>query len=89
MRERRFGRVINISSSNGQAGQIGQTNYAAAEAGILGFSKALAQDRVALVLDFWIGHCVTTDVGRAVPDQSFYVGVDGPLRHRMCQAVRS
>lgn len=44
MRERGFGRIINISSINGQKGQIGQTNYAAAKAGILGFTKALAQE---------------------------------------------
>jgi len=42
MRERRFGRIISLSSINGMAGQIGQTNYAAAKAGIIGFSKALA-----------------------------------------------
>jgi len=42
MRERSFGRIINISSINGQKGQIGQTNYCAAKAGLLGFSKALA-----------------------------------------------
>jgi acetoacetyl-CoA reductase len=42
MRERGFGRIVNISSINGQKGQLGQTNYAAAKAGILGFTKALA-----------------------------------------------
>ncbi|NTU76307.1 MAG: acetoacetyl-CoA reductase [Alphaproteobacteria bacterium] len=42
MRERGFGRIVNISSINGKAGQIGQTNYAATKAGIIGFSKALA-----------------------------------------------
>jgi acetoacetyl-CoA reductase len=42
MRERGYGRIINISSINGQSGQFGQTNYAAAKAGILGFTKALA-----------------------------------------------
>jgi acetoacetyl-CoA reductase len=42
MRERSFGRIVNISSINGQKGQIGQTNYAAAKAGILGFTKAFA-----------------------------------------------
>jgi len=42
MRERGFGRIINISSINGEKGQFGQTNYAAAKAGILGFTKALA-----------------------------------------------
>lgn len=44
MRQRNYGRVINISSINGQKGQIGQTNYSAAKAGIIGFSKALAQE---------------------------------------------
>src|SRR5215475_6830116 len=44
MRERKFGRIINISSINGQKGQIGQTNYSAAKAGEIGFTKALAQE---------------------------------------------
>ena len=44
MRGRKFGRVINISSINGQKGQAGQTNYSAAKAGDLGFTKALAQE---------------------------------------------
>ena len=42
MRERNFGRIINISSINGQKGQLGQTNYAAAKAGMIGFTKSLA-----------------------------------------------
>jgi acetoacetyl-CoA reductase len=42
MRERKFGRIINISSVNGLSGQAGQTNYAAAKAGMIGFTKALA-----------------------------------------------
>lgn len=42
MRERGFGRIVNIASVNGQKGQVGQTNYAAAKAGVIGFTKALA-----------------------------------------------
>jgi acetoacetyl-CoA reductase len=44
MRERKFGRIVNISSINGQKGQMGQTNYSAAKAGEIGFTKALAQE---------------------------------------------
>lgn len=44
MRERGFGRIINISSINGQKGQAGQTNYSAAKAGMIGFTRALAQE---------------------------------------------
>lgn len=47
MRDRAYGRIINISSINGQKGQFGQTNYSAAKAGILGFTKALALESAA------------------------------------------
>lgn len=47
MRERSFGRIINISSINGQKGQFGQTNYSAAKAGMIGFTKALALEAAA------------------------------------------
>ena len=44
MRKKKYGRIINISSINAQAGQVGQTNYSAAKAGIIGFTKALARE---------------------------------------------
>ena len=44
MRERKYGRIISISSINGQKGQFGQTNYSAAKAGLIGFTKALAAE---------------------------------------------
>jgi len=47
MRERRFGRIVNVSSVNGLSGQFGQTNYAAAKAGVIGFTKALAREGAA------------------------------------------
>jgi acetoacetyl-CoA reductase len=47
MRQEGYGRIISISSINGQAGQVGQTNYAAAKAGILGFTKSLARENAA------------------------------------------
>ncbi len=47
MRARRFGRIVNISSVNGLSGQFGQTNYAAAKAGVIGFTKALALEGAA------------------------------------------
>jgi acetoacetyl-CoA reductase len=47
MRERGYGRIVNISSVNGQVGQFGQTNYSAAKAGVLGFTRAVAQEGAA------------------------------------------
>lgn len=47
MREAKFGRIVNISSINGQIGQFGQTNYSSAKAGVLGFTKALARETAA------------------------------------------
>jgi acetoacetyl-CoA reductase len=69
MRGRGFGRIVNISSINGQAGQIGQTNYAAAKAGMLGFTKALAQEgasRGVTVNSLAPGY-TETEMVRAVP----------------------
>ena len=69
MRARGFGRIVNISSINGQAGQIGQTNYAAAKAGLQGFTKALAQEGASrgITVNAIAPGYVETDMVRAVP----------------------
>ena len=69
MRERRFGRIVNIGSINGQAGQYGQVNYAAAKSGIHGFTKALAQESAAhgVTVNAVAPGYVDTDMVRAVP----------------------
>ena len=71
MRERRFGRVINISSINGQKGQIGQANYAAAKAGELGFTKTLAQEgaRYGITVNAVCPGYIATDMVMAVPEK--------------------
>jgi acetoacetyl-CoA reductase len=71
MRERRFGRIVNISSINGRKGQAGQTNYAAAKAGIIGFTKALALENAAhgiTVNAVAPGYCDTAMVAAVRPD---------------------
>ena len=70
MRERRFGRIVNIGSINGQAGQYGQVNYAAAKSGIHGFTKALAQEgaRYNITVNAVAPGYVDTDMVAAVPD---------------------
>ncbi|HJP21719.1 MAG TPA: acetoacetyl-CoA reductase [Alphaproteobacteria bacterium] len=69
MRQRGFGRIINIGSINGQAGQYGQVNYAAAKSGIHGFTKALAQEGAAkgITVNAIAPGYVDTDMVRAVP----------------------
>jgi acetoacetyl-CoA reductase len=69
MRERKFGRIVNIGSINGQAGQYGQVNYAAAKSGIHGFTKALAQEgaRYGITVNAIAPGYVDTDMVRAVP----------------------
>jgi len=69
MRARSFGRIVNISSINGQAGQFGQTNYAAAKAGIIGFTKALALEtaRKGITVNTVCPGYIDTDMVRAVP----------------------
>jgi len=70
MRERNFGRVINISSINGQKGQLGQTNYSAAKAGMIGFTKALAQEsaRKGITVNCICPGYIDTDMVAAVPE---------------------
>jgi acetoacetyl-CoA reductase len=69
MRERKFGRIVNVGSINGQAGQYGQVNYAAAKSGIHGFTKALAQEGAArgVTVNAVAPGYVDTDMVRAVP----------------------
>jgi acetoacetyl-CoA reductase len=69
MRDRNFGRIVNIGSINGQAGQYGQVNYAAAKSGIHGFTKALAQEGAAkgITVNAIAPGYIDTDMVRAVP----------------------
>jgi len=72
MRERGYGRIVNISSINGQKGQFGQSNYAAAKAGLIGFTKSIALENANkgvtanVVAPGYIG----TDMVRAVPEDT-------------------
>jgi acetoacetyl-CoA reductase len=69
MKAQKFGRVVNVGSINGQAGQYGQVNYAAAKSGIHGFTKALAQEgaRYGITVNAIAPGYVDTDMVRAVP----------------------
>jgi acetoacetyl-CoA reductase len=69
MRARNFGRIVNVSSINGQKGQMGQTNYCAAKAGELGFTKALAQEaaRSGITVNAICPGYVDTEMVQAVP----------------------
>jgi len=71
MRERGFGRVINISSINGQKGQFGQVNYSAAKAGLIGFTKALAQEgaKKGITVNVVCPGYIDTEMVRAVPEK--------------------
>ncbi|MFL1463719.1 acetoacetyl-CoA reductase [Roseococcus sp. DSY-14] len=70
MSARKFGRIVNIGSVNGQAGQLGQVNYAAAKSGIHGFTKALAQEgaRNHITVNAIAPGYVDTEMVRAVPE---------------------
>ncbi len=71
MRERNAGRIVNISSINGQKGQIGQSNYSAAKAGIIGFTKALAQEnaRKGITVNAICPGYIDTDMVAGVPEK--------------------
>jgi acetoacetyl-CoA reductase len=71
MRSRQFGRIINISSINGQKGQLGQTNYSAAKAGMLGFSRALALESAAkgITVNAICPGYIATDMTSAMPQE--------------------
>ena len=71
MRDRKFGRIINISSINGQKGQMGQSNYAASKAGDIGFTKTLAQEgaRAGITVNAICPGYIGTEMVRAVPEK--------------------
>jgi acetoacetyl-CoA reductase len=71
MRDRGFGRIINISSMNGQKGQIGQSNYSAAKAGVIGYTKALAQEnaRKGITVNCVAPGYIDTEMVMAVPEK--------------------
>jgi acetoacetyl-CoA reductase len=71
MRERKFGRIINISSINGQKGQIGQVNYSASKAGEIGFTKALAQEgaRSGITVNAICPGYIATDMVKAMSQE--------------------
>jgi acetoacetyl-CoA reductase len=70
MSARKFGRIVNIGSINGQAGQYGQVNYAAAKSGIHGFTKALAQEgaRAGITVNAIAPGYIDTEMVAAVPE---------------------
>jgi acetoacetyl-CoA reductase len=71
MRDRKFGRVVNISSINGQKGQAGQANYSAAKAGDLGFTKALAQEgaRAGITVNAICPGYIATEMVKAIDEK--------------------
>ena len=71
MRSRGFGRIIIISSINGQKGQAGQTNYSAAKSGVIGFAKALAQESAAkgITVNVIAPGYIATEMVMAVPEE--------------------
>jgi acetoacetyl-CoA reductase len=71
MRSRGYGRIVSISSVNGQKGQMGQSNYSAAKAGLIGFTKALAQENAfkGITVNAVAPGYIATEMVRAVPEE--------------------
>jgi acetoacetyl-CoA reductase len=71
MRDRNYGRIVNISSINGQKGQMGQVNYSAAKAGVIGFTKALAQENAkkGITVNCIAPGYIDTEMVAAVPEK--------------------
>ena len=71
MRERKFGRIVTLSSINGQKGQFGQVNYSASKAGDIGFTRALAQEgaRAGITVNVVAPGYIATDMVMAVPEK--------------------
>lgn len=88
MRERGFGRIVNISSINGQKGQMGQTNYSASKAGVIGFTKALAQEtaRKGITVNCIAPGYIDTDMVAAVPQPVLESIIAGIPVNRLGQA---
>jgi acetoacetyl-CoA reductase len=78
MRERNYGRIVNISSINGQKGQVGQVNYSAAKAGLIGFTKALAREYASrgVTVNAIAPGFVKTRMLEGVPDKALQAVLD-------------
>lgn len=79
MRDRKYGRIINISSMNGQLGQFGQTNYSAAKAGIFGFTKALARETASrgITVNAIAPGYIATDMVKAIKEDVMKIILSG------------
>jgi acetoacetyl-CoA reductase len=88
MRERGFGRIVIISSINGQKGQMGQANYSAAKAGVIGFAKALALENAnkGVTVNVIAPGYIATEMVKAVPEEVLKSKIL-PLRDRPRRAV--